>query len=161
MSERAKQLLLELLLLQAKYSPEELAAVERVLDSAADRELLLPVINLLHKLEAPRPRKGELSRGKLSLGELKEQFVDSLKNRSRSRDVKGLKSIAYQLNIEQLSEDRNKAISQISHQLSRMNNEELEKFLRRTRRINRPDEGFVGLANYILRKDEDENPNGR
>ncbi|WP_161914311.1 hypothetical protein [Methylosinus sp. C49] len=144
---------MELKLLQMRYTSEEFGAIQRALaDDRIDPEIQ-QVLDLVRQLDMPRPRRN-VARSvepKVDLKSAKKNFVSSLSNGS----VRRLQAIARRIGIEAVPADKAKLVSQINSKLDSLPENELKSFLIRSRAFHGPDEGFLGLANYILHRNNE------
>lgn len=151
MSDRAKQLLLELLLIREKYSDQELRAVHDAVANgrfSAEVDLLMETLELLARHRRPA-KKPPVNR--MEPQEEKALFLSGLKGRRSLAVEKRLTSVAKRLGISGSvrSGDRN-LLLEIENRLNEMTEEELGKFLKPYRLRSPVDEGYVGLSNYLM-----------
>jgi hypothetical protein len=137
--------------------------LERALSEHRELNELHSLITLVKKFDAPLRRFGNEEPSSDLLGQnmrqMKEEFVASLRTdrQSTARVMRRLRAIATRLGL-QITEKKETAIVEIDAKLDTLGDKELRNIISafsNHQRVNKPDEGFLGLANYILNKDKD------
>ncbi|MGH6973222.1 MAG: hypothetical protein ACRED6_01200 [Stellaceae bacterium] len=147
MTDRSRELLLEMLLIRARYSESELHAVEDELKNQAETSELRRVLSALGRIDvAGRRNRGRLQNARIEdLPRLKSQLTASLKNKGSKRRVEQL---ARRLGLP--LGPREVVLEAIEKKLNSLSDFEALELLRRYRIRSEADEGYIALANQIM-----------
>jgi len=152
MTGRARELLLEVLLLSERYSEREIEWVRRKLSQYpnADHigELLRPFQTAKHG-EDREPARLKQDEGDPT--ELASAFLAQLASARSAREHRRVDGVAKRLAISALAKTHEELIEAIRRSLQKMPHDELLKFIRNYKISTGPDDSYVGLAQYLIR----------
>ncbi len=147
MSIRTKQLALELLSLDARYSAEEFRAVEKAFSQEGDNAEILRILRIVDSLGAHRSvPKASSPQRPTDRVLTKSRLLATLRKASMGR----VHSVAMRLHVDNPSDERSLLINQIDQKLKSLTVEELKNMLRSGGNPETADQGFLGLADFIL-----------
>lgn len=159
MKSSARQLLLEVLLLRERYTNDDFDRVRGFLSGSNHERELAAVSELLVAFTPAEANKRSISPADTTDPSIaKQRFLISLKGRRSAASTKRMRAILKRLGFSDKEQSRNLShddmMSTITEALDRMSEGELSSFLK-PYKVNPPaDEGYLGLANYIMHKGE-------
>ena len=158
MSTRARQLLLEILLLAERYSDREIDWAARELAQSPRGSEIGRLLHVHVSREADR--SGVLEEVRIARNDednevtpkaVAASFVAQLGKAKSSRDKKRVEGIARRLRIVVDGKSLDEQIKAISMSLDNLDEGELKSFLGNYKMPSSADHGYVGLANYLIR----------
>ena len=152
MKSRERQLLLEILLIIERYSSVEIESAARELkDSGVQSEIFALMQAVHHGNSAISGSHMAEAEQTFSKESLIENFVAQLQNARSSKSLQRTQGIARKLSISSTNENGQIVIKSIREKLQGMEEAEVRKFVRSYKTTGRPDEGYMGLAQYLIR----------
>ncbi|HEX8363680.1 MAG TPA: hypothetical protein VF603_00170 [Allosphingosinicella sp.] len=150
MTDRAQQLLLEVLLIQARYSPQEIGRLSRMLEEGSFSDEARHIMAAVERLAASgTKRRPAKPKHELDLEEAKKRFLAGLHGPKTSAEVRRLRAIAKRLRLDD-TRPEGELVQRVQSEINRMSDRELRGFLKPYRLQQSADEGYVGLANYLM-----------
>ncbi len=159
MKSGARQLLLEVLLLRERYTNDDFDRVSKFLSGSRNERELLALSELLVAFTPTKADKPSTSpTDATDPSTAKQRFLTSLKGRRSAASSKRMRAILKRLGLPEKEQSRylsdEDMLSRITELLDRMSDDQLSAFLK-PYKVNPPaDEGYLGLANYIMHKGE-------
>lgn len=159
MTSKERQLLLEVLLLAERYSSQEITKVTRELASLFGDLGIMTLVQVAHQSKmgatntfapavvTPAPPPEEVSGSK----SLIDDFVRHLQTSKSSRSRRRIELVAEKLALPSSNKDTQELLGLIKTQLQAMSTDDALKFLRSYKTSNRPDENYLGLAQFLIR----------
>jgi hypothetical protein len=164
MTNHTKELLLELLLIQVRYSDEEFRWVEEELKAYPETRVLRQLILSLQRLDVPKQpsRVKRETTAKLmqmltpyQVQESKRKLLESLRTSGGNTSVRKISELSRRLGLTSVAQDNDEALVAIERRLNELSDRDLEELLRPSSARRAPDHGYLELASHLIhgRKD--------
>lgn len=159
MKSSARQLLLEVLLLRERYTNDDFDRVRSFLSSSShERELEALSDLLVAFIPAKTDKRSTSPAYTTDPSNAKQRFLNSLKGRRSAASTKRMQTIVKRLGFSDKEKSQHLShddmLSRITEALDHMSEGELLSFLKPYKVTPPADEGYLGLANYIMHKSE-------
>jgi hypothetical protein len=149
-SPRAKQLLLEVLLLSERYSDKDIAWVRNQLaDNTQATQIMDLFVKPLQQSEIGASKRNV--NDPIDLKSKKTALVESLLKSRSNHGLRRAENIAQRLNIKLSGQAHQELVREIDNKLSKMDDRQLSRFLRPYKTIAEVDDAYIGLANTLMR----------
>ena len=147
MSEKSRQLVLEILLLREKYSERDIKSASNILLMDGRDSFLQEIMSTLDKISSAI----KVTRQPVSPQKKREMLINNL-NKKTPSSRKNLMRIARVLGINSAN-DKSDLLKDVIIRISDLTDDEVLSLSQPSRSSPQADEGYVGLANYLIKKD--------
>ncbi|HEY0031926.1 MAG TPA: hypothetical protein VGB81_01545 [Devosia sp.] len=150
MTDRTRQLLLELLLIRERYSSQEIQRLLSAVTEGMFDEEVKEVLQLLDRIPKSRPARASRAKpSSFNAQEAREKFLRIIRMPETSAETRRLKNVARRLGLDNARSNA-ELVERVRSEVNRLEEKELRAFLRPYRLDEAPDEGYIGLANFLM-----------
>lgn len=149
MSARSKELLLEVLLLSVRYSAAEVAWVKKELSNYPAGSEFRDLLRSFRSGDQPRVRPAQTkqdTRTDISRVAPSDAFPNPRSDRERRR----LENVAKRLGLKLRGKTTDELAESVRGKLKELPPQEAELAIRGRGEGSRPDDGYIGLANFLI-----------
>jgi len=155
MTTQARQLILELLLLREKFSERDVKSALTLLAEGKNDKFFQDLSLLYQALPAaPKTRKKARPATKTStlLKKRRDNLIRGIREETPS-SKKMLSSLADKFGLKSEAQSSDEFRLLITEKLRNLDENELKAFFEGDRDRSKPDQGYLGLANFLIKKD--------